>query len=104
VAGYICQPYVNDGDQGFTLIKNFRHGSDDLVLNKAQPYVFASRGVQAYGDMVSGLGGHLDSNRNGIYDASDNLIALLTYGTENCTAGGNMAYGTSVFTGRLILI
>ena len=104
VAGYTRQPYANDGDQGFTLIKNFRLGSDDLVLDKAQPYVFASRSVQAYGDTVSGLGVHLDSNRNGLYDASDNLIALLAYGTANSAAGGNMAYGTSAFTGRLILI
>jgi hypothetical protein len=104
VAGYTRQPYANDGDQGFTLIKNFRLGSDDLVLDKAQPYVFASRSVQAYGDTVSGLGVHLDSNRNGSFDASDNLIALLAYGTANSAAGGNMAYGTSAFTGRLILI
>ena len=104
VAGYTRQPYANDGDQGFTLIKNFRLGSDDLVLDKAQSYVFASRSVQAYGDTVSGLGVHLDSNRNGLYDASDNLIALLAYGTANSAAGGNMAYGTSAFTGRLILI
>jgi hypothetical protein len=104
VAGYTRQPYANDGDQGFTLIKNFRLGSDDLVLDKAQPYVFASRSVQAYDDTVSGLGVHLDSNRNGLYDASDNLIALLAYGTANSAAGGNMAYGTSAFTGRLILI
>ena len=104
VAGYTRQPYANDGDQGFTLIKNFRLGSDDLVLDKAQPYVFASRSVQAYGDTVSGLGVHIDSNRDGLYDASDNLIALLAYGTANSAAGGNMAAGTSAFTGRLILI
>jgi len=104
VAGYTRQPYANDGDQGFTLIKNFRLGSDDLVLDRAQSYVFSPRSVQAYGETVSGLGVHLDSNRNGLYDASDNLIALLAYGTANSAAGGNMAYGTSVFTGWLILI
>ena len=37
-------------------------------------------------------------------DASENLIALLTYGTENSAAGGYKAFGTSAFLGRLILI
>ena len=98
------QPYSNDGDQGFALIKNFRLGSDDLVLDKNQSYVFASRQFQIGGNSISGLGIHVDSNKNGTYENSDNLIGLLAYGDPNSAYGGNIAPGSSGFTGRSIFI
>ena len=104
VASPTHQPYANDGDQGFTLIKNFRIGPDELVMDKRLAYAFASRSALAFGSTLTGLGVHIDSNRNGLYDASENLDALLTTGTTDSTSGGNIASGASAFTGRLISI
>ena len=98
------QPYANDGDKGFTLIKNFRIGSDDLVLDSTQFYVFDARNVQAFGSTVSGVGIHIDGNHNGLCDSSDNLIGLLAYGVPNSASGGNIAVGTTSFNGRIVLI
>lgn len=104
VASPSHQPYAEDGDQGFTLIRNFRLGSHDLVLDATQAYVFAPRSVQALGTTVSGLGVHTDANGDGQLDASDNLIALLEYGVGGSAAGGNISPGTASFTGRLVFI
>ena len=98
------QPYANDGDQGFTLVYNFRVDSDDLVLDTTQSYVFAARNVQAFGSTVSGVGIHIDVNHNGLYDPFDNLIGLLAYGDLNSASGGNIAVGTTSFNGRIVVI
>ena len=104
VASPIHQPVPEDGDLGFTLIRNFRLGSDDLVLDATQAYVFAPRNVLALGGNVSGLGVHLDANGSGIVDVQDNLIALLEAGVPGSAAGGNISAAATAFTGRLVLI
>jgi ELWxxDGT repeat protein len=71
--------YEGSGDSSYTLIRNFDSANDDIVLTFGfgPPITSASRTLTLDGTTVSGLGLHLDSNSNGLYDAGDNLFALL---------------------------
>ena len=71
-------PPAADGDSGYTLVRGYRPASDDLVVSGRLPLVAAQRTVVGpEGAAVTGLGLHLDSNNNGLYDNGDDLIALL---------------------------
>ena len=96
-------PPSQDGDKGYTVIKNFRTGSDDLILSKSLNYVLAARSVNAVNGLIlTGVGVHLDSNSNRIYDSTDNLIGILEYGNASSLSGGNIAFGDTSFGGRII--
>ena len=72
------QPFAADGDSGYTLIRHYRAGTDDLVVSNTLPLSTAQRTVAGPGGTtVTGLGLHIDTNTNGVFDAGDNLIALL---------------------------
>ena len=69
---------VADGDSGYALVRYLRPSVDDLVVSAGLALAAAQRTVAGPdGAMVSGLGLHIDSNRNGVVDAADNLFALL---------------------------
>jgi len=71
------QPFADDGDAGYVLIRNYDPLNDDLVLASDLPLTTAVRSVAFDGITVSGIGLHIDKNRNGFYDPGDNLIGLL---------------------------
>jgi hypothetical protein len=67
-----------DGDNGYTLIRGYRAATDDLVVAGPLALTVEQRTVAGPdGTAVTGLGLHVDSNSNGVFDAGDNLIALL---------------------------
>lgn len=69
---------VADGDSGYTLVRHLRLAADDLVVSAGLALAAAQRTVAGPdGAMVTGLALHIDSNRNGVVDAADNLFALL---------------------------
>jgi len=76
IASTTDQPFADDGDSGYTLVRNLDTTRDDLIL-PASGFTTAARSLSFEGSIVNGLGIHLDSNHNGLYDSSDNLIALL---------------------------
>ena len=71
------QPFANDGDSGYTLVRNFDAARDDLILPANLAITSASRTLTFEGATITGLGLHVDTNNDGAYDNSDNLIALL---------------------------
>ena len=71
------QPFPNDGDSGYTLVRNFDAARDDLILPANLAITSASRTLTFEGATITGLGLHVDTNNDGAYDNSDNLIALL---------------------------
>lgn len=87
---------VHDGDSGYTLVRHYRSSIDDLVVCADVALCSASRTVAGPdGTMVTGLGLHIDSNRNGVFDAADNLFALLE---------GMTPVGPAMLPSRLVLI
>ena len=98
------QPYANDGDKGFTFVKNFRVGYADLILDKNQSYVWAGRQIIIGANTFAGIGIHVDTNKSGAHDSADNLIGLLAYGDPGSSYGGNIAQGGTSFNGRIIYI
>ena len=76
IASTTDQPFADDGDSGYTLVRNLDTTRDDLVL-PASGFTSAARSLNFEGSTVTGLGIHIDSNTNGLYDSGDNLIALL---------------------------
>ena len=71
------QPFADDGDNGYTLIRNYDDSDDDLLISADLKLTTAIRSLPFQGGTVNGIGLHVDSNGNGAYDAGDNLIALL---------------------------
>ncbi len=71
------QPFADDGDSGYTLIRNYDDSDDDLLISADPKLTTAIRSLPFQGGTVNGIGLHVDSNGNGAYDAGDNLIALL---------------------------
>ncbi len=76
IASTTDQPFADDGDSGYTLVRNLDTTRDDLVL-PASGFTTAARSLNFEGSTVTGLGIHIDSNTNGLYDSGDNLIAML---------------------------
>ena len=81
IASTTAQPYPNDGDNGFSLVRGFRPSVDELILQSGIPFIGATRTLNVQGSPVTGLGLHVDTNNNGAYDNGDNLIALIADST-----------------------
>lgn len=72
------QPFAEDGDNGYILVRNFRASTADLVISDSISLSTAVRTVPGpNGSPVTGIGLHVDNNRNGSFDSGDNLFALL---------------------------
>ena len=69
------------GREDYALITDFSVGEDKLQLSgKAKNYFLKSSGVKG----VSGKGLYFDSNKNGAFDKSDELVAIIN-GSEKLT-------------------